>query len=1287
MISGKFHLLGVLALLAALPCPAAGTSELGHADVQVLPLDLADSNRSIDAFGQLPDGRLILATTTDLLLHDGNHTETLPLPEPSNVYQVQGLSDGSILIGASKFMARVHPRTQGGWRWEHFKTISEGTSSVWPGSYALTLLRDGLAVIGPGDKTYYAGWRSQDGHWTTWSFPRSAGIRPMFADGSNLYQLEDDRMLRRWTGSEWKPDRTLTTPIRDEILRVTDLPGGRVRLMLESGKIVHIAPDGTVNHPPQATPKETVVHHAYALAGEAMAWVDQERTVSFLRSDGSIASTADATTGLKPGGIGTISGDGHAQVWAVVSGQVVRANRPLHLTRFDRFNGLSSPAVHALARYQGRLYAGTDAGVYRLVPNPETGRAQFEPLTGPKNRVAAFAEFHGQLLAGTTDGIFVLQADRFEIIPDSPTRVTGFAHSPVDPKLIYAATHLGPRRLRATASGLTSIDQPGPTWIRDLLEIGPSDWWMIEVGGTLQHFVPLVTPSLPARNESGGFILVPLSRQIFGQSVMPGPALPKNGAIAGNDALELLRWNEAPVVVTTKGIHDLGQPDTPNLLDEGTRQFLGEHHRIALFKPVSATQGWIALAPQTGPETAGLGWQLRQITRGGRTPDRILPSDVVNSGELHALLAEGDVLWVGSDQGLLRIDLRGLPAPMPPAAPVLRPSGPLAGRAGGTELANEHAPVGFQYSTATPQAATAYRTRLVNRGAGDWSPFSAGNHREVGRLAAGNYRFEVQARNGDGLLSPVAYFEYSVAQPWWFSGWGALVLVSITAALIFIATRWTARRSLVRERQLEALVAERTASLRASEQELSKAKTLAEGANRAKSTFIAAMSHELRTPLNAILGFAQILRREDSLSPKARAQLKVIDRNGQHLLSMINEVLDLSKIEADKMQLQLRPCSLRRLATGLAEMCELRTAEKRLSFRLEFGTDVPLHVLADETKLRQVLINLLGNAIKFTTRGGIVFALSRVGEKIRFEVTDTGPGIPPEERAAIFEPFRQARQHGDTDGTGLGLPISQRLVALMGGMIQLDAAMDGGSRFWFDLAFTPAGDPSSAGPPLVIAGYAGPRRRVLVVDDVETNRAVLREMLAHVGFEVTEAATGEAALALHHTDPAELVLLDLRLPGMSGAETARRLRETTPRPRIVAVSASVFSLDHASASEAACDAFVAKPVDEAVLFQTIGEQLQLQWTYATPLSAEPTATALPPDEIAKLPLPPVAALLEWLELARGADLRTLRERIDAEGATGPDREFRRQLELLARRYRTSAIRHVLLQALKLSGNP
>jgi signal transduction histidine kinase/CheY-like chemotaxis protein len=1296
VLSGKFYLLGGLGLLAALPCPASGASELGHADVQLVPFEFPRDKGTTQDLGRLADGRLIVATGTELLLHDGRFIETIPLPVQTNIHQVIGEPDGSILVAARHFLARARPQPGGGWAWEHLGANAKNDhQDLLRFPYTLKPLPEGLAAWGGSVPTMVtAGWRDPAGNWAAWSQDRK-GLHPpgtalpFIGVGRHLYRLEAGHILSRWHQGGWHPDRTLDQPLKSEVIHLTELDGGRLRLVLQDASIVNVETNGEVSPISLSSSVEipTRLNFVYDLAGETMAWVDQNNTLSFLRADGSLTSTIDSTTGLPPGAVQRVVGDPGGHIWTGVGGQIVRLNHPLNLTRFDRFNGLSSPTVHALVRHDGRLYAGTEAGVYRLTPDPVPGRARFAPLPGPQNRVSALTVFQGRLLAGSTDGVFTLRDDRFELIPDSPVRVTGFYPSVADPQLLYLAGDLGARRIKLTDSGWDILDRHATAWTRAILEQLELGWWTISSHGRLSHAVP--APALPAPSPDGPSLMAQITMRMFGREVSRGSKLSQDLAISQGEASDLQRWGDTPVAVTTTGIFDLGHTEFPNLLDHATRDALGGQRRITRFAPTSADEGWVVLGPATEDAAANLGWQMRLTSRGADRPTRILPAAATAVGEIHALLVEGDIVWIGGERGLLRLDWQGLPAPTAPPAPRLHPSGALAGMPPGTQLSHDHAAVAFAFATPDPAHAanTTYRSRLLSDGVGDWSPFTLGTTREIARLPAGRHRIEVQARNADGLLSPIAAYDYVVLRPWWLSVWGALAVGALTLALMFATMRWTARRGLARAQHLESIVAERTATLRAQEQELSKAKTLAEGANRAKSTFIAAMSHELRTPLNAILGFAQILRREESLSPKARAQLKVIDRNGQHLLSMINEVLDLSKIEADKMQLQMRPCSLRRLATGLAEMCELRTAEKRLSFRLELGADVPLHVMADETKLRQVLINLLGNAIKFTTRGGIVLALCRVGEKIHFEVTDTGPGIPPEDRTAIFEPFQQAKHRGDADGTGLGLPISQKLVALMGGTIHVDAAKGGGSCFWFDLAFTPAGEPPPGEPPFVITGYAGPRRQVLVVDDVETNRAVLRELLANVGFAVTEAATGEAAIELHHTNPAHLVLLDLRLPGISGAETARRLRETIPRPRLIAVSASVFSLDHESASLAACDAFVSKPVDEAVLFQTIGEQLQLHWTYATPLAAEPTVTALLTDEIVGLPLPPVTELQEWLELARGADMRTLRQRINADDATGPDREFRRQLDLLARRYRSSAIRQVLLQTLKLSGNP
>ncbi|MEA5421549.1 ATP-binding protein [Spirulina sp. CCNP1310] len=1307
MFPGKLYVIGGLSLIFGLGLTTARASELGHADVHLAQLELPRNQVRHDQIGRLADGRLILTTGAALLLHDGRFSETVPLPAKSLVHQVLGEPDGSILVGARHFLARARPRPGGGWDWEDLgPTEKQHREVLSTNFYMVTPLPEGLALRGDGAPTEVsAGWSDPTGRWTTWSQhyrdldPRHPEL-PFIGVGRHLYRLEARQKLSRWHQGAWQHDRTLTLPLDDAVKHLTEFDEGRLRLVLHDGTLVNVERDGEVRRSrfPSAPEIPARLNFVFDLPGEALAWVDQNNTLRFLRADGYITSTIDSTTGLPPGVVRPIVGDPGGQFWAGVGGQIVRLNHPLHLTRFDRFNGLSSPTVHSLVRHDGRLYAGTEAGVYRLTPDPAPGRARFAPLPGPQNRVSALTVFQGQLLAGSTDGVFTLRDDRFELIPDSPVRVTGFYPSVADPHLLYLAGDLGARRIKLTDTGWDVLDRRATAWTRAVLEQTELGWWTISSHGDLSHDVPV--PRRLADPSPGGPNLIGMARltmRMFGQEVSRGSNLSRDLAMTQGEASDLQRWGETPIAVTTTGIFDLGHPEFPNLLDHATRDTLGEQRRITRFAPTSADEGWVVLGPAAEDVAANLGWQVRLTARDAAEPLRVLPATATAVGEIHALLPEGDILWVGGERGLLRLDLRGLPAPAAPPTLRLHASGALAGSPTGAQLPHNHPAIAFAFATPDPAHAahTTYRSRLLSDGAGDWSPFTLGTTREIARLPAGRHRLEVQARNADGLLSPIAAFDYVVSPPWWLSVWAALAGVALVLALMFATMRWTARRGLARAQRLETLVAERTATLRASEHQLAQAKLLAEDAmrqaeraNHAKSAFIAAMSHELRTPLNAILGFAQILRREPSLSPKGRSRIDVIDRNGQHLLGMINEVLDLSKIEADKMRLQLRPCSLRRLATGVAEICEPRNTEKHLSFHLEFGPDVPAHVMADETKLRQVLINLLGNAIKFTPRGRVTLALSRAAEKVRFEITDTGPGVPPESREAIFEPFHQGPHEDDPGGTGLGLPISQRLVALMGGRIHVDAAPGGGARFWFDLAFTPAEAPVASASPLRITGYVGPRLRVLVVDDVETNRAVLREMLGGVGFEVTEAATGEAALDSWSSTRAHLVLLDLRLPGISGADTARRLREFTPRPRLIAVSASVFSPDQTLAPATACDAFVPKPVDEALLFRTIGEQLDLVWTFTeppfVPTATEPAITPLAPDAIAALPLPPPDTLAAWLELARGADLHTLRLQLDAAHATGPDREFRLQLDSLAARYRASAIRQILLKTRNLA---
>jgi signal transduction histidine kinase/CheY-like chemotaxis protein len=323
---------------------------------------------------------------------------------------------------------------------------------------------------------------------------------------------------------------------------------------------------------------------------------------------------------------------------------------------------------------------------------------------------------------------------------------------------------------------------------------------------------------------------------------------------------------------------------------------------------------------------------------------------------------------------------------------------------------------------------------------------------------------------------------------------------------------------------------------------LREAKEAADAASRAKSYFLASVSHELRTPLNGILGYTQILRRDTTLTPKQRDGVRVVHESAEHLLALINDVLDLSKIEAGRIELNPTDFHLPEFATAVERVFTPRAKEKSILFETAVASDLPAWVRADEQRLRQVVFNLLSNAVKFTKAGGVVFSLQRVGqsdggELIRFSVSDTGPGIAPEDISKLFEPFAQVgnKATAAATGTGLGLAISRSLVERMGGKLRVESKVGWGSRFWFEVALPVVAAAPAAHVNRRLVGYEGPRRRVLVVDDNAANRAVMVDMLAPLGFDVFEAADGLGAVREGERFKPDLVLMDLRLPARSTA--------------------------------------------------------------------------------------------------------------------------------------------------------
>ena len=443
------------------------------------------------------------------------------------------------------------------------------------------------------------------------------------------------------------------------------------------------------------------------------------------------------------------------------------------------------------------------------------------------------------------------------------------------------------------------------------------------------------------------------------------------------------------------------------------------------------------------------------------------------------------------------------------------------------------------------------------------------------------------------------------------------------------------------------------------EKQLRFAEEVAQNSSQAKSEFLANMSHELRTPLNGILGFTQILQRTESLTEKGRKGVGIIYQCGSHLLTLINDVLDLSKIEARKLELHPVDFYLPAFIDSVTEICRIRAEQKVIAFHVELDPDLPTGIHADEKRLRQVLINLLGNAIKFTHQGSVTFKVQVIGQesnangqtnyKIRFQVIDTGTGITSEQAEKIFQPFEQVgNQKQQSEGTGLGLAISQKIVLLIGGQIQVESEFGKGSTFWFEAKLPESKDWAKVSRVVeqgTIIGYQGQRRTILIADDRWENRSVIVNLLEPVGFTVVEASQGEEGWEQALAHKPDLIITDLVMPILDGFELINRLRESGQFKEIaiIASSASVFAIDQHKSIDVGADVFLPKPVEAETLLEMLRQFLQLEWIFDGKVDAIKKTYTGGLDQPNEMIYPAKEVLQQLLELAQDGDIQSILE--------------------------------------------
>ena len=1231
------------------------------------------------AAAQAADGVMLFANLDGVLAHDGRDWAFLKIPPQyvRNLAWAAGAeaspASGRLFISGVDAFGEVRWDAQAQARHRDLLAELPATNRSVGLLRNLVIHRDGVFAAGDGVVL-----RWQADRLERRDFP-DAGATRLFAAGDRLFLHGTKAGLSEWTNGNWALRRPANT---NESVTIGGWLGGsgELRLLVRGTGVIEVTADGRNQPWPSAGDlwlkriEPTLVRQ---LQDGTVAVGTVGDGLGLLSPDGRSLRVVTAAAGLSSDTVRGVTEDREGGLWICTQDGMNRLDRAVPATRFPRDDGRQNTRIGGAVRHQGTLYFLADDALMRVAPGrPDEGKPaklERDPRVPAGTQGTKLLSHPTGLLLGGAAGLYRVEDAGLKLVFAAPSPVVSLAQSATEPGRIFIG--LADRLLSAVVrDGNWVVEGAVPEVggeVISLLEEGDGTLWAgTTTRGLFRASRPTPTTPWPAAQVS--------------QYVQPQRP---HGLPANHEQIFLFDSSLGPHFSTAAGLYrydraaDLFTPDTRLVVPTWTNLVVDPVMRGA---PGDAWVNGIHTLKDTP-------YPLARFRQGADGQVRFEPASaavrmlVGRRGYQFALWepspADG-VLWVKPfGAPVFRLELANYrPAEAPRWAPLIR-----SVHAEGTNqpvtafgrFAHGRDPVRITFAPAqfATGAATEYQTRL--RGFDDrWSEWSQEMEREFLNPEGGPFIFEVRLRTEAGEVSPVASYRFDVGSPWYRTGWALAGYAGIAAIAFWGLLRWRLARARAEQVRLENLVALRT-------RELEQAKDVAEEANRAKSRFLANMSHELRTPLNGILGFAQILGRDADMNDRNRERLRIIRSSGDHLLGLINDVLDLAKVEAGRVELRPAPFSVRDQLRDLEASFAQRALQRGLKLEVS-ATDVPpTAVLGDAQRLRQVLENLLGNAIKFTRTGTVRLEVSRVpeagehpSESYRFAVTDTGPGLTPDDVARLFQPFSQAVSGRPPEqGAGLGLAISQHLVGLMGGRIEVRSQPGEGSRFQFTIPLPAAEVAAPVTTSRRIVGYEGERRAVLIVDDLEINRRLLREFLEPLGFTVTEAVNGADGLAAFAAAPVPLVLVDLRMPGMDGFELTRRLRALPGfAARIVANSASVLGFNRDDAIRAGADEFLPKPFKEEQLFDILQHQLRLKWRYAEPesvaasLPASIPAGALPPD-----------ALLEPLRAAANrGDIVAVRAELAALRATYPEHAgFVTELEALAAAYQMTALRRRL----------
>jgi signal transduction histidine kinase/DNA-binding NarL/FixJ family response regulator len=971
-------------------------------------------------------------------------------------------------------------------------------------------------------------------------------------------------------------------------------------------------------------------------------------------------------------------------IWCGGDNGLIRLQPTLNVSVFDAASGLGHSRIQYLARQNGALFAAGLDGLYRLnTATDATFVPRFERVAGIDASIHALASFGNSLLIATNDGVLSVEGTSVRRILNSYSPVYGLTRSVRDPNRVFLAFH----------NGVGSIRFSDGTWKDEgkLENFDQDVHWIAEAESGDLYLATLNTGFYRVRlNRSAAHVFENAAAEsLSGAANAPKP----------HGRTRVISWSHQVLFKTDDGTYLYDQNENRFHELELISKHLGKQKLETLgATDIAGNRLWLQTEPKDPSKSDEAIKELFGLGENGevwKLPFAV--SDFI--GHVEEFFEEktptGALLWLAGTYGLARIEN---PEALLPASPihlyarevVAHDGMAIALPAGGRPLKLSYKKRNFRIRFVTDRFDSPIRFRTRLEGVDKrWTPLLTDPVWQSGPLNEGQYQLHVVARDSDGIESEELVLPIGIKPPWYRRPFMYVLYLIGGILLVAAYVRLRTWQHHVREKELVAVVDARTRELQKSQQKLFQAKEAAEAASRAKSSFLANMSHELRTPLNSILGYTQLLLRSPIQTEEQKRKLKTVLNSGEQLLKMINEVLDLSKIEAGTATTSLHPVQLQKLLGSLVDELQLRAKQKQLRFTYSTGGSLPDWIATDPVRLRQVLYNLIGNAIKFTDRGGVALRVQRIKARIRFEVNDTGKGIPPEDLPHLFTPFFQASNNDQAaSGVGLGLHISKRIITLLGGELLAESTLGAGSTFCFQLPCEIAAAPTGAERSVQIVGYEGQRRKLLIVDDDVTNRDFLKELLQSVGFDVRAASSGDESLALVQGEKFDGLISDIRMAAKDGHSVCREIRSNPDLAHLnlIASSASVYEDDRHKAMQAGFDDFVPKPVKEQELFDVLGRHLKLQWILkdrngAHPISKFATVKEAIEESLAE-ELPPPSILDELMTLSKRGDVMGLRDEIERLDSSSPiHRTFCERIRLLAAEFRMSAIQKILESAL------